>query len=242
MNHLKDHVKTASKCMHFLTYADNYAIGYFKKQGFSKEIGLDRSVWAGYIKDYEGGTIMHCAMLPKIEYLQVGTILSRQKDVILREIRQVSRSHVVHQGIAKFASLPEGKSLDPADVPGLKESGWTPEMDELTRRPVRGPQFAIMQRLLAMLVDHPSAWAFANPVNAQEVTDYYDVIKDPMDLATMDRKLESNQYKQLDDFVKDARLIFSNCRSYNDASSNYVKNANKLEAFLNEQLKAFNEA
>jgi len=67
--------------MHFLTYADNYAIGYFKKQvsslsnftkksvsfadlfrfhqGFTKEIQLDRSVWAGYIKDYEGGTIMH---------------------------------------------------------------------------------------------------------------------------------------------------------------------------------------
>ena len=32
MNHLKDHVKATTKCMHFLTYADNYAIGYFKKQ------------------------------------------------------------------------------------------------------------------------------------------------------------------------------------------------------------------
>jgi histone acetyltransferase len=33
MNHLKDHVKaTTPRCRHFLTYADNYAIGYFKKQ------------------------------------------------------------------------------------------------------------------------------------------------------------------------------------------------------------------
>lgn len=32
MNHLKDYVKASTKCMHFLTYADNYAIGYFKKQ------------------------------------------------------------------------------------------------------------------------------------------------------------------------------------------------------------------
>lgn len=37
-----------------------------------------------------------------------------------------------------------------------------------------------MKRLLTLLVDHPSAWAFANPVNAAEVTDYYDVIKQPM--------------------------------------------------------------
>lgn len=59
MNHLKDHVKKSTQCNHFLTYADNYAIGYFKKQGFSKEVGIGREVWAGYIKDYEGGTIMH---------------------------------------------------------------------------------------------------------------------------------------------------------------------------------------
>lgn len=32
MNHLKDYVKSSTSCMHFLTYADNYAIGYFKKQ------------------------------------------------------------------------------------------------------------------------------------------------------------------------------------------------------------------
>lgn len=32
MNHLKDYVKATTRCMHFLTYADNYAIGYFKKQ------------------------------------------------------------------------------------------------------------------------------------------------------------------------------------------------------------------
>ena len=77
MNHFKMHIKNKYPgMMHFLTYADNYAVGYFKKQvtshiifslsslihsalqGFSKEITLDRAVWAGYIKDYEGGTIM----------------------------------------------------------------------------------------------------------------------------------------------------------------------------------------
>jgi histone acetyltransferase len=69
MAHLKDYVKATSDVMHFLTYADNYAIGYFKKQGFTKEITLEKSIWMGYIKDYEGGTIMQCTMLPKIRYL-----------------------------------------------------------------------------------------------------------------------------------------------------------------------------
>ncbi|KAI5477888.1 histone acetyltransferase Gcn5 [Pseudohyphozyma bogoriensis] len=241
MNHLKDHVKASTACMHFLTYADNYAIGYFKKQGFTKEVGLDRSVWAGYIKDYEGGTIMHCSMLPRIKYLDVSSILSRQKEVILAQIRQSSQSHVVHPGLpaSLFQSLPPEGSIDPSLVPGLKESGWTPEMDELTRRPKRGPNFAIMQKLLTLLVDHPSSWAFQAPVNGNEVTDYYTVIKEPMDLATMDSKLEANRYTTLDEFKYDAQLIFDNCRKYNDSSSNYSKNATKLENYLNEQLKIY---
>lgn len=58
MNHLKDYIKSTSSSRHFLTYADNYAVGYFKKQGFTKEISLPREIWTGYIKDYEGGTLM----------------------------------------------------------------------------------------------------------------------------------------------------------------------------------------
>ncbi|GAA5835120.1 hypothetical protein JCM11251_000168 [Rhodosporidiobolus azoricus] len=239
MNHLKDHVKVSTKCMHFLTYADNYAIGYFKKQGFTKEIQIDRSVWAGYIKDYEGGTIMHCSMLPRVNYLEVASILARQKEVILARIRELSQSHIVHPGLQFFAKHPPGTKIDPSKVPGLKESGWTPEMDELTRRPKRGPQFAIMKKLLTLLIDHPSSWAFANPVNAEEVTDYYNVIKEPMDLATMETKLEANSYETLDKFLYDAKLVFNNCRAYNDGQSNYVKNANKLESYLDNQVKVY---
>lgn len=32
MNHLKNHVRQTSDVEYFLTYADNYATGYFKKQ------------------------------------------------------------------------------------------------------------------------------------------------------------------------------------------------------------------
>jgi len=79
MSHLKDYVKATSDVMHFLTYADNYAIGYFKKQGFTKEIMLERRRWMGYIKDYEGGTIMQCSMLPKIRYLESGGLINPER-------------------------------------------------------------------------------------------------------------------------------------------------------------------
>lgn len=46
MNHLKDY-STQRGIKHFLTYADEFAIGYFKKQGFSKDIKVARHVYAG---------------------------------------------------------------------------------------------------------------------------------------------------------------------------------------------------
>lgn len=81
MSHVKDYVRPAHNVHHFLTYADNYAIGYFKKQGFTTEITLDKSVWMGYIKDYEGGTIMQGSMLPKVRYLEAYEIITAQRKV-----------------------------------------------------------------------------------------------------------------------------------------------------------------
>src|SRR5260221_7197969 len=103
MDHFKDHIRrTYPDMMYFLTYADNFAVVFFKKQGFSKEITLDRSVWAGYIKDYEGGTIMQCTMLRKVNYLERVSIISQQREAILAKIREMSKSHIVYHGLPQF--------------------------------------------------------------------------------------------------------------------------------------------
>lgn len=148
MDHFKHHVRiTYPSMMHFLTYADNYAVGYFKKQGFTKEITLPRSVWAGYIKDYEGGTIMECALLPKVNYLEIRDMVAKQREAVLRKIRDVSKSNNVYPGIQQFQITNDGKfKIDYRNVPGLGarlvhrdcplltgltvKSGWTPDQTE----------------------------------------------------------------------------------------------------------------
>ncbi|ANZ76812.1 BA75_03386T0 [Komagataella pastoris] len=237
MNHLKDYVKATSNIKHFLTYADNYAIGYFKKQGFSKEISLDKKVWMGYIKDYEGGTLMQCSILPKIRYLDSSKILLLQKAAILKKIRSVSKSNFVHPGLKQFKSANVIKGVDPMTIPGLKEAGWVREMDELAQLPKRGPHHAFMANLITELQNQPSSWPFLQSVNREEVPDYYEVIKEPMDLSTMEMKLENDHYHTLEDFIYDATLIFNNCRSYNNESTTYYKNANKLEKFMKSKIR-----
>ena len=105
--------------MHFLTYADNYAIGYFKKQGFTKEITLEKSRWMGFIKDYEGGTIMPCTMVPKIRYLESGRMILKQKEVVRAKIRAFSKSHVVHPPPKEWRN--GVCQIDPMQIPAISE-------------------------------------------------------------------------------------------------------------------------
>ena len=48
---------------YFITYADNYAIGYFKKQGFTKTINMPKGRYSGLIKEYDGGTPMEVSQM-----------------------------------------------------------------------------------------------------------------------------------------------------------------------------------
>ncbi|KID81035.1 histone acetyltransferase GCN5 [Metarhizium guizhouense ARSEF 977] len=192
MSHLKDYVKASSDIMHFLTCADNSAIGYFKKQGFTKEIALEKK-----------------------------------------------KSHIVHRPPKEWK---DGiKEINPLDVPAIRQSGWSPDMDELARKPRRGPSYNQLLRLLNDMLNHSSAWPFLVPVDCDEVTDYYDVITEPMDLGTMENKLEADQYVTLDDFIRDAKLIFDNCRKYNDENTPYAKLANSLERYMWRRIKLVSE-
>lgn len=241
MDHFKAHIrKSYPEIMHFLTYADNFAVIFFKKQGFSKEITLDRSVWAGYIKDYEGGTIMQCTMLRKVDYLNKINIIAQQREAVIAKIREKSKSHEIHPGLPQFQEgAPEGITLDPKDIPGLRESGWIPGMTPCPSSTPRSAEQTFMHRLLGDLKSHASAWAFLHPVNGEEVIDYYDVIKRPMDLSTIEHKLNTNQYSNFKAFIDDAQLIFDNCRLYNPEGSVYVKHAVKLEKYMKEQVKDY---
>ncbi|KAJ1513555.1 histone acetyltransferase [Coelomomyces lativittatus] len=239
MNHLKDYVKSLGDLRHFLTYADNYAIGYFQKQGFTTEITLDKSIWMGYIKDYEGGTIMQCTMVPKVMYLQVYDTLTQQKIAIHKKICELSKSHIVYPGLSHFKNSTE--PLDPMMIPGVAESGWTPERSKERAKKAKSTLYILFTQLLDELRGHANAWPFMEPVDKNLVKDYYDVIKEPMDLQTLESLIESDHYPSIHAFTADVQKIFDNCRQYNDPVTPYYKSANKLEKYFNERLKILTE-
>nr|XP_012138018.1 PREDICTED: PHD finger protein rhinoceros isoform X3 [Megachile rotundata] len=89
-----------------------------------------------------------------------------------------------------------------------------------------------MHKVLESLKDHVDAWPFIDPVDEEYAPRYYSVVRKPMDLSTMEEKLENGLYKNLNEFKRDFRLIVDNCRQYNGSDNEYTEMAfNLKEAF-----------
>lgn len=84
-------------------------------------------------------------------------------------------------------------------------------------RDVKGPeQFAdSLEKVLAELRSLTEAHAFLKPVTKSDAPDYHLVIKHPMDLGTMGRKVRGKQYRTKAEFIADLNLIWDNCLTYN---------------------------
>ncbi|KAF8338313.1 Bromodomain-containing protein [Cantharellus anzutake] len=56
---------------------------------------------------------------------------------------------------------------------------------------------------------------FYDPVDVRQVPNYYKVIKSPMDLSTLKRKLEQKEYPNANTFLADWKLMMKNCVAFN---------------------------
>ncbi|KPP77267.1 nucleosome-remodeling factor subunit BPTF-like, partial [Scleropages formosus] len=105
--------------------------------------------------------------------------------------------------------------------------------------PLTEKDYEGLRRTLRSLQAHKMAWPFLEPVDPNDAPDYYGVIKEPMDLATMEERVQKRYYKKLTEFVADMTKIFDNCRYYNPSDSPFYQCAEVLESFFVQKLKAF---
>ncbi|PNF40464.1 Transcription initiation factor TFIID subunit 1 [Cryptotermes secundus] len=72
------------------------------------------------------------------------------------------------------------------------------------------------------------SWPFVKPVNKKLVKDYYNVVKYPMDLETIAKKVSSHKYHNRYEFLADIERILENCILYNGKDSTYTQKAEKM--------------
>lgn len=62
--------------------------------------------------------------------------------------------------------------------------------------------------------------------------DYFDIVRRPMDLSTIRRKLDSGMYKDPWEYVDDVWLMFDNAWLYNRKTSRVYKYASKVSIVM----------
>lgn len=221
----KEHKQQHTGPIYLLTYADNYAIGYFKKQGFTKYITFIN--WKGRIKDYEGGTLMQGKILSEINYDDVYAMLLKRR----KELQEIAKN--IYPGLQTEYTLPDSV-VRVENIPGLAEAGFTKEIEKSLE--CKGSLKELLLYLCYELRNHNTAWPFLEPVNADDVQDYYAVIKHPMDLLTIQNKIKRDEYKTFDEMDADVQLIISNCYTYNPPGSQYAKCAKSLNDFYQDKV------
>ena len=70
-----------------------------------------------------------------------------------------------------------------------------------------------------VVADETTSLPFLDPV-PEDTPQYFDLIKKPMDLSTIQAKLKGSGYRSISGFIDDMLLIAENCRKYNGKDSN----------------------
>ncbi|KAH6776863.1 DNA-binding bromodomain-containing protein [Perilla frutescens var. frutescens] len=90
------------------------------------------------------------------------------------------------------------------------------------------PAKHILELVLDTLQRRDTYEIFAQPVDPDEVEDYYEIIKESMDFGTMRAKLHEGMYQNLQQFEHDVFLIPENAMHFNSSATTYFRQARAI--------------
>ena len=88
--------------------------------------------------------------------------------------------------------------------------------------------------VMRAMMQHRLSLPFRKPVDAEllNLSDYHNVILEPMDFGTIKSRLEEKHYWSAEECVSDFKLVFNNCYTYNQPGEDIVSDAEELESFF----------
>ena len=202
---------------------------------------------------------LQCHLQDNVPYSSARAVVKIQEEYVTARLCETANSHRVYhwdgedaEGAVGGEAKVEGEEQETEEarraalasryyaIPGIKESGWTLEdmsSNAAPKKPIN-IRVALLQ-ILRKVKDQPWSWPYVAPVSREDAPAYYDIIKDPVDLLTMEQRVKKGgHYHSKQDLKKDLCLMAANCKEFNPwvegqgSNNSYWDTAVAVEAFV----------
>lgn len=79
-----------------------------------------------------------------------------------------------------------------------------------------------LQKIIASVISNRDSWPFKEPVDEQYAPLYYQVIRNPIDLSVIEKKIDDRLYVNFIEVEKDFKLLVNNCETYNGPGNGFT--------------------
>ncbi|KAL1417017.1 hypothetical protein MTO96_027223 [Rhipicephalus appendiculatus] len=127
-----------------------------------------------------------------------------------------------------------------------KKVSTPPNTTPIKGRPPGSTESTLKKRLKVLVrtllnytddVGRPLISIFMEKPSRKDYPDYYEVITNPIDMKTIHENVKNNKYSSEESMVTDLKLMFSNCRLYNEEGSQIYRDADTLERALFDKIR-----
>ncbi|XP_054007685.1 homeotic protein female sterile isoform X4 [Hylaeus anthracinus] len=162
--------------------------------------------------------------------------MSERNEAKMQQVDAISQNNSTSApGKTSTTTAAPGKEPPPRDEPPVEPVNGVvqPPVVPPPNRPGRiTNQLQFLQKgVLKPVWKHQFAWPFQQPVDAKKLNlpDYHKIIKQPMDLGTIKKRLENTYYWSGKECIQDFNTMFTNCYVYNKPGEDVVVMAQALE-------------
>ncbi|KAH9500496.1 hypothetical protein Btru_072079 [Bulinus truncatus] len=125
--------------------------------------------------------------------------------------------------------IAEGKEIPAELMNGLRHDDNDDDVDEEMQHN--------FEKVLWTIKCNEHSWPFLEAVEEVNTPDFFEMIKEPMDLLKIQRKLSERGYKSREEFEKDMNLVFDNCIEYHGDDSDFGYMAQNLKGVFERSIR-----